>query len=254
MECISSNQSAFLKGRSMGENVLLTSELIWNYNKSSCLKSSMLKVDIRKAFDTVSWDFILKILEAQQFPALFRTWIRECITSPRFSIAINGELAGFFSGKKGLRQGDSISPYLFIMAMEALTQLLNRAVDDGRIKLHPKCETPRVTHLLFADDLLIFSDGSRTSLAGIASVMREFKEMTWLDINPLKSEIFFGGYLDSEAAALSNMSDFKIGMFPTRYLGLPLNPARISMATLQPFLDKITGKLQSWTVKYLSYA
>lgn len=78
--------------------------------------------------------------------------------------------------------------------------------------------------------------------------------MTGLDINPLKSEIFFGGYLDSEAAALSNMSDFKIGMFPTRYLGLPLNPARISMATLQPFLDKITGKLQSWTVKYLSYA
>lgn len=175
MECISSNQSAFLKGRSLGENVLLASELIWNYNKSSCLKSLMLKVDIRKALDTVSWDFILKILEAQQFPPLFRTWIRECITSPRFSNAINGELAGFFSGKKGLRQGDSISPYLFIMAMEALTQLLNRAVDDGRIKLHPKCETPRVTHLLFADDLLIFSDGSRTSLAGIASVMREFK-------------------------------------------------------------------------------
>ncbi|XP_056856566.1 uncharacterized protein LOC130505985 [Raphanus sativus] len=118
LECISPNQAAFLKGRSLGENVLLSTELIRDYQKATCQRSSMLKVDIRKAFDTVTWDFVSKVLEAQGFLPLFRTWIRECISTPRFSVAFNGELAGFFRGKKGLRQEDSISPYLFIMVMK----------------------------------------------------------------------------------------------------------------------------------------
>lgn len=131
-KCVSPNQAAFLKGRHIGENVLLASELIKNYNKASCHRSGMLKVDIRKAFDTVCWDLVLKILEAQNFAPLFISWIRECITSPRFSVVINRELAGFFEGKKGLRQGDSMSPYLFIMIMEVLSQLLDKAEQQGK--------------------------------------------------------------------------------------------------------------------------
>lgn len=254
VSCISKNQAAFLKGRSLGENVLLASELIRNYPKSSCPKSSMLKVDIRKAFDTVSWDFVLKVLEAQGFPPLFRTWIQECISSPRFSVSINGELAGFFPGEKGLRQGDSISPYLFIMVMEVLSKLIDRAVESGNMRLHPLCSEPRVTHLLFADDLFVFSDGSRHSLTGIASVMNVFKEFSGLDMNPSKSELFFGGYNETEIAVLCDLAGIRAGVFPTRYLGLPLNPSRITTETLQPFIEKVTSKLQSWTVKYLSFA
>ena len=126
-KCVSPNQAAFLKGRSLGENVILATEQIKDYNKSTCHKSAMLKIDLRKDFDTACWDFVIKVLEAQQFPAMFITWITEWISSPRFSVAINGELARFFEGKKGLRQGDSISPYLFIMLMEVLSILLNKA-------------------------------------------------------------------------------------------------------------------------------
>lgn len=121
-ECVSPNQASFLKGRSLGENVLLASELIKEYNTSSCHKSAMLKVDIRKAFDTVCWDFGIKTLKAQQFPPLFITWIKECTTSPMFSVAINGKLAGFFEGKKGMRQRDSMSMYLFIMLFSLTRQ------------------------------------------------------------------------------------------------------------------------------------
>ena len=232
-ECISNNQAAFLKGRSLGENVLLSSELIRDYTKSSCQKSSMLKVNLRKAFDTICWDFVLKLLEAQDFPPLFRTWIKECITSPRFSMSINGEFAGFFKGKKGLSQGDSMSPYLFIMIMEALSKVLKNAVENGKIRLHPNCEDPRVTHLLFADYLLVFSDGSRHSLTCISEVMAEFKSVSGLEMNPRKSEIFFGGYWDIEASVLRDLSGFKLGTFPTRYLGLPLKPdKRLSLLLL----------------------
>lgn len=254
LESISLNQAAFLKGRSLGENVLLSSELIRNYGKSICQRSCMLKVDIRKAFDTMCWEFVMKLLEAQNFPPLFSCWIKECICSPRFSIAINGELAGFFPGKKGLRQGDCISPYLFIMVMETLSKLLEAAVVHGKVRLHPQCANPLITHLLFADDLLVFSDGSRHSITGIMDVMQQFKEISGLDINPAKTEIFFGGYDELHCSVVSSLSGFKLGTFPTRYLGLPLNPKRITATTLQPFVEKITNKLHSWTVKSLSFA
>lgn len=223
--------------------MLLATELIKDYNKSSCLKSAMLKIDIRKAFDTVCWDFVIKVLEAQQFPPKFITWIAECISSPRFYVAINGELAGFFEGKKGLRQGDSISPYLFIMLMEVLSRLLDKAESDGSYSLHPLCSSPKLTHLLFADDLLVFSDGSRDSTEGIKTVMHRFKDWLGLDTNEAKSEIFYGGFTEVQASELSNLSGFRRGEFPTRYLGLPLSPKRISAATLQPFIDRITSKL-----------
>ena len=253
-ECVSPNQAAFLKGRSLGENVLLATELIKDYNKSSCHQSAMLKIDIRKAFDTVCWEFVTKVLAAQEFPPMFIAWIQECISSPRFSIAINGELAGFFEGKEGLRQGDSISPYLFIMLMEVLSRLLDRAQAEGSFRLHPLCSDPKLTHLLFADDLLVFSDGSRMSTAAIKETMNLFKNWSGLDINETKSEIFYGGYSDIQKSVLSDFSGFQRGEFPTRYLGLPLSPKRISAATLQPLVDRITSKLHSWTVKFLSFA
>lgn len=150
--------------------------------------------------------------------------------------------------------GFAISPYLFIMVMEVASKLLEQAVDNGNIRLHPGCVEPRVTHLLFADDLLVFSDGSRHSISGIKHVMSSFRDWSGLDMNASKLEILFGGYEDIEASVISDISGFKIGTFPTRYLGLPLNPSRISQATLQPFVERISSKLNNYTVKLLSFA
>lgn len=232
LECISPNLTAFLSGRSLGENVLLALELIRRYDKVSCPRSSLLKVDIRKTFDTVCWDFVLKLLEAQNFPPLFISWIKECISSPRFSIAINGELAGFFEGMKGLRQGDCISPYLFIMVMEVLSRMLDKGTEQGKFSAHPLCLSPRLTHLAFADDLLVFSDGSHSSLLGISEILRLFHSFSGLDMNPAKSELFLGGFDDVEAIMVSDLLEVRLDSFPTRYLGLPLNPTKLSLATL----------------------
>lgn len=113
-----------------------------------------------------------------------------------------------------MRQGDSISPYLFIMVMEVLSKLLESAEMNNAFRLHPLCSTPRLTHLLFADDLLVFSDGSRSSINGIKSVMASFKTWSGLDMNNEKSEIFYVGYPDIQAAVMADLSGFKRGLFP----------------------------------------
>lgn len=139
------------------------------------------------------------------------------------------------------------------MVMETLSRLLDKATNEGNIGLHPDCLEPRITHLLFADDLLVFLDGSRTSLSGISCVLNRFKQLTGLDVNTTKSEVFIGGYSSEEANDLSDFSEIKQGTFPTRYLGLPLNPQRINFAILHPFLERITSRLHNWTSKFLSF-
>lgn len=105
------------------------------------------------------------------------------VQTAKFSILVNGEPAGFFEGRKSLRQGDPLSPYLFILVMEALSKLLDAAAREGKFGLHPQCQNPLLTHLLFADDLLLFSDGSTSSMVGISEVLSQFKSMSGLDMN-----------------------------------------------------------------------
>lgn len=110
---------------------------------------------------------MIKVLSALELPENLITWLKECITSPSYSIVLNGELQGFFPGKKGLRQGDPISSLLFVIAMDVLSKMLDRGAVEGRFGIHPECEAPLITHLSFADDILIFFDGSPDSLRGI---------------------------------------------------------------------------------------
>lgn len=104
------NQSAFVNGRLLMENMLLAIELIKDYHKDFIFPRCAMKIDISKAFDSVQWDFVLKTLEALNCPNEFIHWITLCITMPSFSVQVNGELAGFFNSKIGLRKGCSLSP------------------------------------------------------------------------------------------------------------------------------------------------
>ena len=102
---ISENQSAFVKGRLLMENVLLASELVKDYHKDSVSSRCVMKIDISKAFDSVQWPFLLQILVVVGFPERFIHWIKLCVTTPSFSVQVNGDLAGHFQSSRGLRQG-----------------------------------------------------------------------------------------------------------------------------------------------------
>jgi hypothetical protein len=102
-DLVSLNQSAFIPSKNISENVLLAQEIVRDYHKDKGNPRCTLKVDLMKAYDSINWDFMMHSLHCFGFPKKFLRWIKECITSPRFTICLNGTLVGYFEGKKGLR-------------------------------------------------------------------------------------------------------------------------------------------------------
>lgn len=152
---ISNSQSAFLSGRSLSENILLAIEIIHGYNRKDIGPRAMMKVDLRKAFDIVRWDFIIAALKGLHLPSKFICWIKECITTPSFSILINGTSTWFFKSTKGLKQGYSLAPYLFVLVMEVFSKLLHSRYASGYNSYHPNTVDLNISHLMFVDDVIL---------------------------------------------------------------------------------------------------
>lgn len=152
LRIITYNQSAFVTDRLLTENVLLATELVKDYDRDSVSPRCAMMIDISKAFDSVQWSFYT--LAAMKFPDKFIHWIQLCITMASFSVQVNGELTRFFQSERGLRQGCSLSPYLFVICMNVLSYMLDKAEKEIRFGYHPWCQNFTLTHLCFADDLM----------------------------------------------------------------------------------------------------
>ncbi|XP_010419362.1 PREDICTED: uncharacterized protein LOC104705067 [Camelina sativa] len=250
---VSPFQSAFLPGRSLAENVLLATEMVHGYNWRNISPRGMLKVDLRKAFDSVRWDFVISALRAIQLPERFINWVYQCISTPSFTVCVNGCHGGFFKSSKGLRQGDPLSPYLFVLAMEVFSKLLQTRFDAGYIQYHPKASDLSISHLMFADDVMIFFDGGHSSLHGICETLDDFASWSGLKVNKDKSQLFHGG-LENNGSLMLETYGFPLGALPIRYLGLPLMHRRLRIAEYEPLLEKISSKFRSWVTKSLSFA
>ncbi|XP_010456839.1 PREDICTED: uncharacterized protein LOC104738352 [Camelina sativa] len=210
------NQTAYITDRLLLENVLLASEVMQGYQLASGKERITLKVDISKAFDSVRWDFLLSSLHAYKVPQGFINWIRACACFPSFSISINGVYSGFFKGRTCLRQGDPLFPIQFVMIMNVLSLMLNKAAEEGSFNYHPGCEDLKLTHLCFADDLLIFLEGSEHSLRGVMSVLSEFEEMSRLGMNIEKTSMFCSGLSESSLERLHLLCNLKHVSLPVR--------------------------------------
>ncbi|KAL0322018.1 UNVERIFIED_CONTAM: Retrovirus-related Pol polyprotein from type-2 retrotransposable element R2DM [Sesamum calycinum] len=156
-QLIDSSQAAFVGGRNITDNIFLAQEMVRQYSRKRISPRCTINVDLRKAFDSVSWTFLSRVLHGYGFPPLFISWIMECVSTTSFSVALNGSLHGLFPGKKGLRQGDPMSPALFLLCMEYFSRLIKRNTTNSDFNFHPKCEKLKITHLLFVDDLMLFS-------------------------------------------------------------------------------------------------
>ncbi|KAK4384366.1 hypothetical protein Sango_3068700 [Sesamum angolense] len=123
---ISPSQNAFVPGRSIGDNILLAQEMFTGYNRQGLPKRCALKVDLRKAYDTVEWDFLIAALQLFGFPDIFIGWIEECVTTPMFSVCINGNPHGFFKELGGCDRGSDVP----VLADVASVQVFRRGLDE----------------------------------------------------------------------------------------------------------------------------
>ncbi|GKB66961.1 hypothetical protein Tco_0928373 [Tanacetum coccineum] len=223
---ISPNQSAFVPGRSITDNILLTHELMHNYHLDRGVPRCTFKVDIQKAYDTVDWNFLRAALIGFGFHDKMISWIMECVTSTSFFVSINGSLHGHFKGNRGLRQGDPISPYLFMILMEVLTLMLRRRVREAEgFTYHRFCSDMELINLCFADDLFLFAHGDLHSAKIIMDLLDEFKSISGLTPSLPKSTAYFCNVLNHAKLAILQIMPFEEGRLPVKYLGVPLVPS-----------------------------
>jgi hypothetical protein len=173
---ISPLQSAFVPSRNIQGNIILAHELLHSYKLKIGKGGYMfLNMDMEKAFDKMEWDFILAIMEKLGFLPTWINWIKLCISSSSFSIILNGSPFGRFSPERGLRQGDPLSPFLFILGYEVLSRLLFREESLGNLRgLKISRNSIAIHHLLFADDLLIFGKATQKEANSIHTYFEKY--------------------------------------------------------------------------------
>ncbi|XP_074271555.1 uncharacterized protein LOC141595487 [Silene latifolia] len=208
-DLICKTQGAFVKGRSILENILICQDLIRQYNRGKASPRCLFKLDLQKAYDSIEWAFVDQMLEALLFPEKFRRMIMLCISTPTYTLNLNAAQFGFFNGRRGLRQEDPISSLIFCICMEYLSRLMDFATRKWYFRYHPMCKSLRLTHLLFVDDLLMFSKGDMQSIMLILRVLATFSGSSGLKVNATKSEVVFNAVSESLKHDIAQVSGFQ---------------------------------------------
>ncbi|VFQ64934.1 unnamed protein product [Cuscuta campestris] len=211
-------QAGFIKGRSIVDNILLVQHL------------------------------------GIGFPPTFVNWVMECVTTASFSLSINGGLHGFIKCKRGIRQGDPMAPTLCLFCMEYLRRLIRRMLYGSRFTFHNRCSKLGITHVTFADDVMMFCRGNVDSVNVLAKAINIFSQVSGLHVNPLKSNIFLAGEIKDRTEDILALLPFPQGKLPVRYLGLPLTSQRASERDFAPLVNKVDEHIRKWNAKTLSAA
>ena len=251
---ISQHQNAFVERRQILDAVLIANEAVDSILRGN-EKGILCKLDIEKAYDHIRWDFMLQMLERMGFGPKWIRWINWCISTASFSVLINGSPSGFFRSSRGLRQGDPLSPYLFVIGMEALSCLLKRAVEGNFIA---GCRFGGrdggeivISHLLYADDTIIFCDANVEQLMYLRWTLMWFEAFSGLKINLHKSEIIPLGRVDNVEELAAELG-CGVGSLPTKYLGLPLSAPHRDSGVWDSIEERFRNRLSSWKRQYIS--
>lgn len=167
---ISPLQNAFTQDCSIHDNILQVQEILNVFHKSTNkIDWCALKLDMKKAYERIEWDFLWAILQSFGFSPLWISWVKEYVTNVSYSIKVNGHTSDWFKSSRGMWQGDPLSPYLFIICMEVFIRQLSIAAFNPKsglgFKIHPK--TMNIPALLFADDSLLFCKASATAYSSL---------------------------------------------------------------------------------------
>jgi len=257
-ECISQEQSAFVENRYILDNVLVVSEILHHMRCKTKGKRGevALKIDISKAYDRVNWSFVQAMMLKLGFQEKWVNWMGMCMSNLKYQVLINGDAVGLQNLGRGLRQGDPLSPYLFIICVEGLSVLLKRLEAHGDIHGVKVCRgAPLLTHLLFADDCFLFYRAEEQETRKLLEALKTYEEASGQVINLQKSEIFFSRNTEvGVREVVKRIFQVTESIGSGKYLGLLSFIGRRKKAVFSYIRDRIWNRIQSWTGKHLSKA
>ncbi|XP_058774459.1 uncharacterized protein LOC131648725 [Vicia villosa] len=257
-KCVSEEQSAFVEGRSILNNAMIATEIIHTLKRRTKGNKAhlALKIDISKAYDRVDWGFLKGVLNRMGFAEKWIHWMMMCVTSVHYSVLVNSEAIGPIEPGRGLRQGDPLSPYLFILIFEGLSSLINNSVASGNIHGIQICRgAPIVSHLLFADDCFLFCRANLTEVSHLMNLLDIYAVAAGQEINLSKSEVFFSRNLSVPAQQdLANIMGVRHVLGTGKYLGLPSMIGRSKRSIFSFIKDRIWKRINSWKGRSLSRA
>lgn len=211
------------------------------------------KIDFEKAFDSINWQFVDIILGHMNFSERWRMWIRGVLSSSRASVLINRSPSKEFQYKRGVRQGDPLSPFLFIIAMEAFTFFLDKGCTLGLFKgmITPN-KGPILSHLMYVDDVMILGEWGPENISFITRFLRIFNLISGLKINYHKSSLFGIGCEYQEVYEEVMKLGCNLGKLPFTHLGLMVGANMNKIKNWKPVIDLVEARLSLWKASTLS--
>lgn len=215
-----------------------------------------LKLDISKAYDRVSWGYLKSRMLAMGFSNRWIHWMMMCVTSVSYSISFQGSNIGPILPKRGLRQGDPLSPYLFLLCVEGLSLSLKSAANNAFISGCRICsQAPAITHLLFADDSFLFFKATVDEANSIKEILSRYEFLSGQAVNYQKSAIFFSSNVRRDKQAeIKSILQVHSDIGNSKYLDLPSLIGKSKKSVFNYLKDKVWTKIKSWNTKLLSRA
>ncbi|KAK1642877.1 hypothetical protein QYE76_060682 [Lolium multiflorum] len=255
-DIISPMQSAFIPGRLITDNAFMAFECFHaiQSNSTERAKFCAYKLDMAKAYDRVDWRYLEGVMTKLGFHSTWIRWIMQCVTTVRYSVRLNGHALDTFTPTRGLRQGDPLSPYLFLLVADGLSRLVQQEVEVGRLKELKICRrAPGMSHLLFADDSLLFFEGSIQQVMVVKIILDRYEKATGQLVSLGKCSIMYGRRVpDHVQAEIKQLLCYDTGSFEEKYLGLPVPEGQMRKGKCKSLKDRFQKRLSDWVEKYLS--